>query len=208
MTSSKSEWDARLDDLIQDLENSTQFFYDEEHNCPTLNLLNDLSYALKASQDFIETTRDYHYYSSVSTRHPLDVTFNLEKQVQHMIPTQQSTIEKTKEAEMEEDFITYKIQSHMYDSAGNRIDRPCSKLKENIEELDVILAKLNLDLPQKPIMKNQDNIAIHHGSASMYLRRHEEAKDREYNAISMQKRQLKLALKRAVSPLCCGAMIE
>merc|ERR1712156_333410 len=194
----ESEWDRRLDGLLQDLENSTQIsesrqvsYSRVQHhnhsitkskstcslgtaastqntsishgNVTTDNMLKDLDVALRASRNYIESTNEEKMRSNTGEG------FNLERQVEHMMPqaggcsniTSYSTsMQASKQASAQStSFITSKVQTNTYNSSQNnevsRIEypprqaspeRPVSKtpsLKANIDELDNILTDLN-----------------------------------------------------------------
>eukprot|EP00090_Calanus_glacialis_P004590 TRINITY_DN13447_c0_g1_i10.p1 TRINITY_DN13447_c0_g1~~TRINITY_DN13447_c0_g1_i10.p1 ORF type:complete len:593 (-),score=172.80 TRINITY_DN13447_c0_g1_i10:1077-2855(-) len=85
--------------------------------------------------------------------------FDLEQQVQHMIPSamqdrrtnMSSAQQNTNSQNTSNQFTTYKVQSNQYSGGGERItspvmdddDRPASRLKQNIDELDTLLYDLN-----------------------------------------------------------------
>lgn len=85
--------------------------------------------------------------------------FDLEQQVQHMIPAalqdrrtnMSSAQQNTNSQNTSNQFTTYKVQSNQYSGGGERItspvmdddDRPASRLKQNIDELDTLLYDLN-----------------------------------------------------------------
>ena len=85
--------------------------------------------------------------------------FDLEQQVQHMIPSSMqdrrtnmsSAQQNTNSQNTSNQFTTYKVQSNQYSGGGERItspvmdddDRPASRLKQNIDELDTLLYDLN-----------------------------------------------------------------
>ncbi len=147
------------------------------------NMLKDLEGSLKASSNYIESHRSYsgptgsHEYhevrsyssgggggapgiSSSSSRHQHHGgDFDLERQVQHMMPAgsvattngvpqlQSANMVSSQQKQMQQSYTTYKVQTNQYGSSGERIDhsqeRPGSRLKQNIDELDTLLDDLN-----------------------------------------------------------------
>merc|ERR1712226_739309 len=152
----------------------------------TDSLLKEMDNALKASSNFIEShrssstagpnsrsTTEYHEYRSYSNGGTKGGNaggeFNLEKQVQHMIPppspslsglmersNQQRNISSYQQ-QQQQTHTTYKVQSNQYSSTSNNQmlttndnevngqdnERPGSRLKQNIDELDTLLSDLN-----------------------------------------------------------------
>jgi hypothetical protein len=140
-------------------------------------MLKDLDSALKASTNYIEThrtvrdpsgTREYHEvrsYSSGGDRRPDPGDFNLERQVEHMIPLgapspsldrhysalQSANMMSSVQQQKTTSYSTYKVQSNQYSTSGERVtqvdysdeERPGSRLKQNINELDTLLSDLN-----------------------------------------------------------------
>ena len=147
-------------------------------------MLKDLEGSLKASTNYIESHRSYtgpegsqeyhevRQYSSgggvPGARQPDD--FNLERQVQHMMPPgasssmlngsstsassqlQSTGMVSSVQQQKQSSYTTYKVQTNQYGGAGDRIDyqpqqqqgsRPGSRLKQNIDELDTLLDDLN-----------------------------------------------------------------
>merc|ERR1712223_1995597 len=146
----------------------------------TESMLKEMDNALKASSNFIEThrsssssgpnsrsTQEYHEYRSYSnggTNRGGGGEFNLERQVQHMMPppspslsglmersNQQRNISNmtSQQQQQQSTYTTYKVQSNQYSSSSNtqmisshaedmngQDDRPGSRLKQNIDELD------------------------------------------------------------------------
>merc|ERR1712088_643000 len=155
----------------------------------TDSLLKEMDNALKASSNFIEThrsssssgpnsrsTQEYHEYRSYSNGGTNRGggscgEFNLERQVQHMMPppspslsglmersNQQRNISNmtSQQQQQQSTYTTYKVQSNQYSSSSNnqmisshaedmngQDDRPGSRLKQNIDELDTLLSDLN-----------------------------------------------------------------
>merc|ERR1711899_569546 len=155
----------------------------------TDSLLKEMDNALKASSNFIEThrspsstgpnrksTQEYHEYRSYSNGgtnrgNTGGGEFNLERQVQHMMPppspslsglmersNQQRNISNmtSQQQQQQSTYTTYKVQSNQYSSSSNnqmisshaedmngQDDRPGSRLKQNIDELDTLLSDLN-----------------------------------------------------------------
>ena len=140
------------------------------------DMLKNLEGSLKASKSYIEShrsvsgpaeTSEYHEYRSYSSggQAPteIDSGFNLEKQVQHMMPTGNfkpdsygaypSDLQSTSmvKQQQQQNFTTYRVQTNSYDSNGKCVqmdypadgDRPGSHLKQNIDELDNLLLDLN-----------------------------------------------------------------
>ena len=241
----ESEWDARLDSMLQDLESSTptdvqqqhqqqqQFYHRQQHQQQSVSynltssnkqvqqqqvrqevqrpvlqqqqpqqqqyplsksqsegslhdsagaMLKDLDNALKASSNYIEThrtvrgpegtTREYHEVRSFSSGGDRAATggradpgdFNLERQVQHMIPVNAASnvsldrnysslqsANMVSSVQQQKTYTTYKVQSNQYSTTGERMtpvdyndgERPGSRLKQNIDELDTLLSDLN-----------------------------------------------------------------
>jgi len=150
------------------------------------NMLKDLDTALKASTNYIESHRvqqlpnghqEYHEYRSQSTsgnmpRNGME-DFNLERQVQHMMPSAASSglqqsysglqsanmVSSMQTSTSKSSYTSYKVQSNSYtsSSSGNQQrveydqqqqvssggERPGSRLKANIDELDTLLSDLN-----------------------------------------------------------------
>jgi hypothetical protein len=144
-------------------------------------MLKDLDNALKASSNHIEThrtvrgpegTREYHEVRSFLSggdraapggrADPGD--FNLERQVQHMIPVNAASnvsldrnysslqsANMVSSVQQQKTYTTYKVQSNQYSTSGERMapvdyndgERPGSRLKQNIDELDTLLSDLN-----------------------------------------------------------------
>jgi hypothetical protein len=145
------------------------------------NMLKDLEGSLKASTNYIEShrsysgptgTQEYHEVRSYSSGGgagdqphsaatvPINDDFNLERQVQHMMPsssvaTNGSSSSQLQSANMvssvqqNKSYTTYKVQTNQYGNSGERIasgdqqERPGSRLKQNIDELDTLLYDLN-----------------------------------------------------------------
>merc|ERR1719495_1590077 len=145
--------------------------------------------ALKASSNYIENhsrsssthqngRTEYHEYrsqaySSSNGGGGGGGEFNLEKQVQHMMPppspslsgliersnnarnfSSSSSSHHQQSSSSQQQFTSYKVQSNQYSSSGDRImisnaghtddnERPSSRLKQNIDELDTLLSDLN-----------------------------------------------------------------
>merc|ERR1712223_1409183 len=152
----------------------------------TDSLLKEMDNALKASSNFIEShrssstagpnsrsTTEYHEYRSYSNGGTKGGNaggeFNLERQVQHMMPppspslsglmersNQQRNISSYQQ-QQQQTHTTYKVQSNQYSSTSNNQmlitndnevngqdnERPGSRLKQNIDELDTLLSDLN-----------------------------------------------------------------
>merc|ERR1711953_341838 len=152
----------------------------------TDSLLKEMDNALKASSNFIEShrssstagpnsrsTTEYHEYRSYSNGGAKGGNaggeFNLERQVQHMMPppspslsglmersNQQRNISSYQQ-QQQQTHTTYKVQSNQYSSTSNNQmlitndtevngqdnERPGSRLKQNIDELDTLLSDLN-----------------------------------------------------------------
>ena len=146
-------------------------------------MLKDLEGSLKASTNYIESHRSYsgpegsqeyhevRQYSSgggvPGTRQPGGGDFDLERQVQHMMPSssmlngsstsassqlQSAGMVSSVQQQKQSSYTTYKVQTNQYGSGGDRIDyqpqqqqgsRPGSRLKQNIDELDTLLDDLN-----------------------------------------------------------------
>ena len=145
-------------------------------------MLKDLEGSLKASTNYIESHRSYtgpegsqeyhevrQYSSGGGGGVPQD--FNLERQVQHMMPPghsssmlngsstsassqlQSAGMVSSVQQQKQSSYTTYKVQTNQYGgSGGDRIDyqpqqqqgsRPGSRLKQNIDELDTLLDDLN-----------------------------------------------------------------
>merc|ERR1719357_24585 len=125
-------------------------------------VLKDLENGLKQSTNYIqESHKQYTGPEGSQEWHEVrrggdPNVFDLEQQVQHMIPSamqekrsnmQQSMTSQNNSSQ----FTTYKVQSNQYSGAGERIqspsmeddDRPGSRLKQNIDELDTLLYDLN-----------------------------------------------------------------
>merc|ERR1711953_1508438 len=150
----------------------------------TDNMLKDLDTALKASTNYIESHRsvqlpnghqEYHEsrYTSTSGVPPSSTgDFNLERQVQHMMPSNYSTslssangnghnqhysglqsanmVSSMQTSSSKQSYTSYKVQSNSYTSRHldshqqeQDQDRPGSRLKANIDELDTLLSDLN-----------------------------------------------------------------
>jgi hypothetical protein len=123
-------------------------------------VLKDLENGLKQSTSYIqESHRQYRGPEGSQDWHEVKRggdpnVFDLEQQVQHMIPSamqEQRTHMNTSSQNMANQFTTYKVQSNQYSGGGERItsptmeeeERPGSKLKQNIDELDTLLYDLN-----------------------------------------------------------------
>merc|ERR1719483_1953141 len=129
-------------------------------------VLKDLENGLKKSTNYIEEShkkydgpdgaQEWHEVKRVGDPN----VFDLEQQVQHMIPSSlqqdkrinMSNIQQnTSSQNTSNQFTTYKVQSNQYSGGGERItspvqdddDRPASRLKQNIDELDTLLYDLN-----------------------------------------------------------------
>merc|ERR1712038_818731 len=156
----------------------------------TDSMLKEMDNALKASSNFIEThrsssssgpnsrsTQEYHEYRSYSNGGTNrggggGGEFNLERQVQHMMPPPSPSLSGLMErSDQQRNFstmtshqqqqqsthTTYKVQSNQYSSTSNNQmitsynddmngqdnERPGSRLKQNIDELDTLLSDLN-----------------------------------------------------------------
>merc|ERR1712038_1851862 len=154
----------------------------------TDSLLKEMDNALKASSNFIEThrssstagpnsksTSEYHEYRSYSnggSNRGGGGEFNLERQVQHMMPPPSPSLSGLMERsnqqrnfstmtshqqQQQSTHTTYKVQSNQYSSTSNNQmitsynddmngqdnERPGSRLKQNIDELDTLLSDLN-----------------------------------------------------------------
>lgn len=183
-------------------------------------MLKDLDQALKASTNYIENHRstqlpnggvqEYHEYRSTTTSGgtPRNVgdDFNLERQVQHMMPNSQiqqhqagstsysglqsaNMVSSMQQSSSSTKYTSYKVQSNSYSSGGNRIEnsggssrldydsnpssnqhsaeRPGSRLKANIDELDTLLSDLN-------------NAQSHRGAPSGGSMHHHETSSEDY----------------------------
>jgi len=156
----------------------------------TDSLLKEMDSALKASSNYIEshsssqsampgggTRSEYHHeyrsYSSNGGGGGGGGEFNLEKQVQHMMPPPSPSLSgliqrsnnarnisssqhQQQQSSSSQSYSSYsKVQSNQYSSSGDRVqsvtneptpaadDRPGSRLKQNIDELDTLLSDLN-----------------------------------------------------------------
>merc|ERR1712018_898805 len=156
----------------------------------TDSLLKEMDNALKASSNFIEThrsssstgpnsrsTQEYHEYRSYSNGgtnrgNTGGGEFNLERQVQHMMPPPSPSLSglmersnqqrnfsnmTSQQQQQQSSYTTYKVQSNQYSSTSNNQmimnhnedingqdnERPGSRLKQNIDELDTLLSDLN-----------------------------------------------------------------
>ena len=98
-----------------------------------------------------EGTREWHDVKR-DDKPPED--FNLAMQVQHMMPsilsTNTSTVNNTRSAvnqqQQQQQYTAYKVQSNQYTTGGEPEEddeRPGSRLKQNIDELDTLLYDLN-----------------------------------------------------------------
>ena len=139
-------------------------------------MLKDLDNALRASSNYIEThrtvrgpegTREFHEVRSFSSggdqRGPDSGDYNLERQVQHMIPlsapspsldrhySSLQSANMVSSVQQQKSYTTYKVQSNQYSNSGGKMvpvdysdgERPGSRLKQNIDELDTLLLDLN-----------------------------------------------------------------
>lgn len=128
-------------------------------------VLKDLENGLKQSTNYIqESHRQFTGPDGSQEWHEVKRggdpnVFDLEQQVQHMIPsamqdrrTNMSSVQQnTNTQNTSNQFTTYKVQSNQYSGGGERItspvmdddDRPGSRLKQNIDELDTLLYDLN-----------------------------------------------------------------
>ena len=151
-------------------------------------MLKDFDTPLKTSSNYVEThrtvsgpdgTREYHEFRSYNTGGESDARnvstggdFNLERQVQHMIPLNASSTSSldrsypgltstgmvsSVQQKKTSHITTYKVHTNQYSSNGERIgttsgtsgqlefesERPGSRLKQNIDELDTLLSDLN-----------------------------------------------------------------
>jgi len=113
--------------------------------------------------------REYHEVRSYSSGGDQrgggdNADYNLERQVQHMIPltapspsldrhysSLQSANMVSSVQQQKSSYTTYKVQSNQYSTSGTRMvpveyndgERPGSRLKQNIDELDTLLSDLN-----------------------------------------------------------------
>jgi len=80
--------------------------------------------------------------------------FNLEMQVQHMMPSlpnnNNSYNINTQQQQQQQQYSSYRVQSNQYNGGNNNVElddeddeRPGSRLKQNIDELDTLLYDLN-----------------------------------------------------------------
>eukprot|EP00092_Neocalanus_flemingeri_P000475 GFUD01000505.1.p1 GENE.GFUD01000505.1~~GFUD01000505.1.p1 ORF type:complete len:600 (+),score=141.03 GFUD01000505.1:65-1864(+) len=128
-------------------------------------VLKDLENGLKKSTNYIqESHKQYTGPDGSQEWHEVKRggdpnVFDLEQQVQHMIPAAMqdrrantsSVQQNTSSQNTSNQFTTYKVQSNQYSGGGERItspvqdddDRPGSRLKQNIDELDTLLYDLN-----------------------------------------------------------------
>ena len=135
-------------------------------------MLEDRETGLKTSTKYVEThrtvrgpegSREFHKVSSYSSGGGDPGDFNLERQVHHIIPPPSPSLDRhfsaLQSANMVSSvqqqklttFTTYKVQSNQYSSSGARVvpldygdgERPGSRLKQNIDELDTLLSDLN-----------------------------------------------------------------
>jgi len=125
-------------------------------------VLKDLENGLKQSTNYIqEFHKQYSGPEGAQEWHEVrrggdPNVFDLEQQVQHMIPSamqeKRSNMQQSMTSQNNSNqFTTYKVQSNQYSGAGERItspsmeddDRPGSRLKQNIDELDTLLYDLN-----------------------------------------------------------------
>jgi len=128
-------------------------------------VLKDLENGLKQSTNFIqESHKQYAGPEGSQEWHEVKRggdpnVFDLEQQVQHMIPSamqdrrtnMNTSQQNTSSQNTSNQFTTYKVQSNQYSGGGERItspvmdeeERPGSKLKQNIDELDTLLYDLN-----------------------------------------------------------------
>jgi len=141
--------------------------------------------ALKDLEDGLLKSTNYIQESRTKDTGP-GSQFDLEQQVQHMIPMTNSTQSHqtssyqtssqtnqqftTSHQQQQQQFTTYKVQSNQYTSAGNELEtdqeRPGSRLKQNIDELDTLLYDLNNarnlspergpDQPTSPLLDSDD----------------------------------------------------
>jgi len=125
-------------------------------------VLKDLENGLKQSTNYIqESHKQYTGPEGSQEWHEVKRggdpnVFDLEQQVQHMIPSAMqdrriNNMQQNTTQNMSNQFTTYKVQSNQYSGGGERItspvmdeeERPGSKLKQNIDELDTLLYDLN-----------------------------------------------------------------
>jgi len=128
-------------------------------------VLKDLENGLKQSTNYIqESHKQYAGPEGSQEWHEVKRggdpnVFDLEQQVQHMIPSamqdrrtnMNTSQQNTSSQNTSNQFTTYKVQSNQYSGGGERItspvmdeeERPGSKLKQNIDELDTLLYDLN-----------------------------------------------------------------
>merc|ERR1711953_135567 len=176
----------------------------------TDNMLKDLDTALKASTNYIESHRsvqlpnghqEYHEsrYTSTSGVPPSSTgDFNLERQVQHMMPSNYSTslssangnghnqhysglqsanmVSSMQTSSSKQSYTSYKVQSNSYtsrhlDSHQQQLeqdqDRPGSRLKANIDELDTLLSDLNNAQNTNTNSRHQETSSEDYGDQGM-----------------------------------------
>ena len=116
-------------------------------------VLKDLETGLKQSTNYIqESHRRYEGPDGSQEWHEVrrggEPDYNLEQQVQHMIGTDYQTQHNQNYAAANQ-LTTYKVQTNQYSGSGERMtaaeeeDRPASRLKQNIDDLDSLLYDLN-----------------------------------------------------------------
>ena len=125
-------------------------------------VLKDLETGLKQSTNYIqeshrrwegpEGSQEWH-----EVRRGGEPDYNLEQQVQHMIGNVDTETNNYQQHQQQQNqnyaaanhLTTYKVQTNQYSGTGERIlageeeDRPASRLKQNIDDLDTLLYDLN-----------------------------------------------------------------
>ena len=118
-------------------------------------VLKDLETGLKQSTNYIqESHRRYEGPDGSQEWHEVrrggEPDYNLEQQVQHMIGNDYQSQHNQNYAAANH-LTTYKVQTNQYSGSGERMtggggedeDRPASRLKQNIDDLDTLLYDLN-----------------------------------------------------------------
>ena len=138
-------------------------------------VLKDLETGLKQSTNYIqESHRRWEGPGGSQEWHEVrrggDPDYNLEQQVQHMIGNvdtettnyQQQQQQQNQNYAAANHLTTYKVQTNQYSGTGERIlpgeeeDRPASRLKQNIDDLDTLLYDLNNARHLSPESGGQD----------------------------------------------------
>ena len=140
-------------------------------------VLKDLETGLKQSTNYIqESHRRWEGPGGSQEWHEVrrggDPDYNLEQQVQHMIgnvdTSETNSYQQQQQQQQNQNYAaanhltTYKVQTNQYSGNGERMlageeeDRPASRLKQNIDDLDTLLYDLNNARHLSPESGGQD----------------------------------------------------